>query len=194
MQIISLIYINIMHIVFFDTKKSLIYTYMSYVKTYAKDMNATFVNADVEKLLCDNKIDALISPANSFGDMTGGIDKVYSKMFPNIEKTVKGMISKLGKNCNNRYYLPVGANISVMTGDPKCHFMVVMPTMFLPKNIKDTNCVYNAFYGLLLNYYDKQITLACPGLGTGIGGLSPEESVKQIINAFRDFKTNNPGI
>ena len=104
------------------------------------------------------------------------------------------MIAKLGKNCNGRYYLPVGANITVMTNDPICHFMIVMPTMFLPKSIKDTNSIYNAFYGLLLNYYDKKVTLACPGLGTGIGGLTPEESIKQIINAFRDFKINNPGI
>ncbi len=51
---------------------------------------------DAEKLIEKHNIDVIISPANSFGFMDGGIDKVYMKMFDGIQSTVQNKIEKIG--------------------------------------------------------------------------------------------------
>ncbi|HHJ17281.1 MAG TPA: AraC family transcriptional regulator [Gammaproteobacteria bacterium] len=126
--------------------------------------------------------DTIVSPANSYGYMDGGIDKVYRDHFGiKIEKIVQDAIVKTGKS-----YLPVGSSLMVKTGDEKIPLMIIAPTMFLPEAVKSQNCFYAM--SAILNIYSKSKenikNIYCPGLGTGVGQVDPIESAKEMKAAY----------
>jgi O-acetyl-ADP-ribose deacetylase (regulator of RNase III) len=188
-----------MHIIFFDKSDELIQTYKKILGSYNGKIKLSFIVSDVETFLNDYKVDAIISPANSFGDMTGGIDSVYSKMDKHIETNVKNAIKNLKIVGCYGSYLPVGKNIIVKFDHKNCPrsgeagvrtpsndgpYLICAPTMFIPGNIKGTNNIYTMMCGLLINKFD--MIIACPGLGTGIGKMSFEESAYNILKALND--------
>jgi O-acetyl-ADP-ribose deacetylase (regulator of RNase III) len=178
-------------LIFFDINNDLIKKYKEIINS--KKINLLFVVSDVESLLNKYKFNAIISPANSLGNMNGGIDKVYKKIFPSVEQLVIDKKDKLKMAKSGiGYYIPVGQNIIVAVNHKSCQYVIVAPTMFTPRNIEGTNNIYLAFYGILQKYYDKDIIIACPGLGTGVGGMNQAESATQIMNAINDFCDNNP--
>ena len=176
--------------IFFDTNADLIKEYKKIIKS--KKINILFVIKDINSLLV-NRFDAIISPGNSLCNMNGGIDKVYKKIFPGIEQSLIKLCNSLQlAKSGIGYYIPVGRNIKVPVDHKSCKYIIYAPTMFTPKDINDTNNIYIAFYGILENYYAENIIIVCPGLGTGIGGMSPFESATQIMSAIDDYCYNNP--
>jgi len=126
--------------------------------------------------------DTIVSPANSYGYMDGGIDKVYRDHFGiKIEQTVQNAIIKTGES-----YLPVGSSLIVRTGNSKVPLMIIAPTMFLPEAVKPQNCFYAM--SAILNAYNKNQenikNIYCPGLGTGVGQVEPIESAKEMKAAY----------
>jgi O-acetyl-ADP-ribose deacetylase (regulator of RNase III) len=177
--------------VFFDKDEELIEEYMHVIKS--SKVKTSFIVDDIESLLRKYKFDAIISPANSFGCMSGGIDRTYRSIFPNIERKLILHINQLKlARSNIGYYVPVGNNVIVGTGHRRCDYMIAAPTMFSPRVITGTYNVYLAFYGILQKYYHRDMVIGCPGLGTGIGGLSNADSAIQIMKAIDDYSYNNP--
>ena len=148
---------------------------------------------------------AFISPANSFGGMGAGIDKIYDKfMFPNISEKIISKISQLKTVTyldrsfdsfhiqENKPYLPIGeAIITPLTDYPKYNscYLITAPTMVVPDNIVGTNNPYLAFLACLkiVKKYPNIKTLVCPGLGTGVGEIIGYESARQIYEALYSF-------
>jgi O-acetyl-ADP-ribose deacetylase (regulator of RNase III) len=136
---------------------------------------------------------AFVSPANSFGYMDGGIDRVYSReMFPGVEAKVKETIASLGlvRESLDRPYLPVGSCF-LIEGAPS-RFLIIAPTMLLPRDIRGTKNVFWAMYGILnlLKKLESKVSLAeviCPALGGGIGMVPPEEIARQCKLAYDLF-------
>lgn len=171
-------------------------------RLFNQEDNVVTYTGNVERFHDDHKHNkgiAYVSPANSLGFMDGGIDLIYSQhMFPGIEKQVK--ISILKKNYQNilgRSYLPIGSAMILNTNknqpDSGYHF-IVAPTMWLPQNVEKTNNAYYTFLAVQKSVYLWNLTqpnkinyVVCPGLCTGFGGMSPEESAKQIKKAFNDW-------
>ncbi|MEE9491934.1 MAG: macro domain-containing protein [Gammaproteobacteria bacterium] len=154
-----------------------------------------FDTPDVEILqgnILDFAEDTIVSPANSYGYMDGGIDKVYRDHFGiEIEKTVQNAIKKTGKQ-----FLPVGSALIVKTHDARVPHMIIAPTMFLPEPVKPKNCFFAM--SAILNIYTKHHTtiqnIYCPGLGTGIGQVEPLDSAKEMKAAYIQWqKTTNNG-
>jgi O-acetyl-ADP-ribose deacetylase (regulator of RNase III) len=173
-------------IAFFDTNKELIKTYQQIIKS--DKVKLFFINDNVESMLKTYKFDAIVSPANSFGNMNGGIDRVYKKIFNNVEKDLTGEINKLKlAESGIGYYIPIGKNIVVKVNHKGCSYMISAPTMFVPKDINGTKNVYLAFYGIMERCYGKDLSVACPGLGTSIGAMSYVESAQQINQAINDY-------
>ena len=178
-------------LLFFDENKEHIETYRKILGNIL-EKNLIFECIKFEDLIASQKIQIVVSPANSYLSMTGGIDKVYTDMFPGIEdklraKTVEKAYAKSGvvyKGTN--FILPVGKAIICETGNSKCHFVMASPTMTTPKDINGTNNVYLCMKAILkkLSLINVCITIACPCLGTGIGNLSAKESAKQIKKAL----------
>lgn len=98
-------------------------------------------------------------------------------------------------------YLPIGSCLVVDgTSDNPTQKLLVAPTMNMPSYVKGTQNPYYAFLGILkavsrynLGVDDKgqKITkILCPGLATGVGGFTFEESATQIYQAFTEFVTH----
>jgi O-acetyl-ADP-ribose deacetylase (regulator of RNase III) len=97
------------------------------MRLHLVDLNIEFVQwwkkAFVEhpevKILCDNILKVaytcMVSPANSFGFMDGGIDYEYHRYFgADIQVTVQEAIARRSEGM-----LPVGASLLVATGETK---------------------------------------------------------------------------
>ncbi|MBE9214550.1 macro domain-containing protein [Plectonema cf. radiosum LEGE 06105] len=134
--------------------------------------------------------DCLVSPANSFGIMDGGMDAAIIKFFGSKlqDKVQQGILSDyLGEQ-------PVGTSMIVETGNLKHPFLAHTPTMRVPMSIAGTDVPYVAMWAMLLavrrhnQLSDHQInTVACPGLGTGIGKVPYHQAARQMALAYDNF-------
>jgi O-acetyl-ADP-ribose deacetylase (regulator of RNase III) len=144
----------------------------------------------------DVDCDAVVSPANSFGFMDGGIDSWYRWRFGDgIQDSVRMAIL--------RYWhgeLPVGTAEIVETHDDEVPFLVAAPTMRVPMILgEDSINPYLAmravimlirrekfregkFQGEDINSHVKKI--ASPGLGTGVGKVPAAMAAHQIREAI----------
>lgn len=138
-----------------------------------------------------------VSPANSYGFMDGGIDDLYTEMFSNIQDKVMQKIGESMITCKLHSFsdmpaLPIGSAVMVNIDGTKQNrrFLIAAPTMVTPGQIIGTRNVYYAFLAIL-NLLDKtdgtDITVAIPGMGTGIGKLTANESAEQIAEACLTF-------
>lgn len=162
----------------------------------------TTYTGDIRNLSSDNM--AYISPANSWLFFSGGVDYIYSKMFPTIQGSAQRDVTKYKYTTENgRHYLPVGSAMIVPVFHEglvvKNNYVIASPTMYVPSDIRYTRNVYYSFYATLavIDKYNKSVdenisikTVVCPGLGTGCGAMSFKESATQIKEAFYDFITN----
>jgi O-acetyl-ADP-ribose deacetylase (regulator of RNase III) len=132
--------------------------------------------------------DAMVSPANSFGIMDGGLDlAIRSALGANIQGDVQRVILE-----RHHGEIPVGAAEVIPTGHPRWPHLVVAPTMRVPENIAQTVNAYLAFRATLLavllhNADDGATpirTLLVPGLGTGIGAMDARRCAAQMRLAF----------
>ena len=131
--------------------------------------------------------DAIVSPANSFGFMDGGIDLIYSRRFGS------GLQQRLRELLAERYSgeLPVGCAVVVPTGDPQIPYCISAPTMRVPMNVSGTVNAYLAFRAALLaaerhnrGAERKFESLLCPGLGTAVGRMPCDRAARQMRAAW----------
>jgi O-acetyl-ADP-ribose deacetylase (regulator of RNase III) len=128
----------------------------------------------------DVACDAMVSPANSFGFMRGGIDALYAKRFDGIEARVRSAISI-------RYAgeMPVGRALMVETGDAQVRWLISAPTMRSPTILPpDTDNPRRAITAALRIAEGQIETIAFPGMGTGVGGVAPEACARQAREAI----------
>jgi O-acetyl-ADP-ribose deacetylase (regulator of RNase III) len=179
--------IKLPHILFFDYDKSKINKYLDILGGIN---NTSFHHGELKNIMMKYNVKGLISPANSYGIMTGGIDKEIVKLYPEVQKNVINKINSLNyKDSIGKKYIPVGSCEIVVLDSHNNSLLLIAPTMFLPKNICYTDNVYNAFKAILnkLRNMDDKLIICCRCLGTGIGGMSPEESATQILKAIIEF-------
>ncbi|XWV26951.1 macro domain containing protein [Tupanvirus soda lake] len=182
------------NITFFDSDLENIETYKKILNDTIINNNLSFENSNFEDMLGRTKMHIAISPANSRLSMTGGIDKLYSDLFPNVENSLRNkMIEKKYATSDieykgTNYILPIGKIVIAETGDKRCYFIMASPTMDMPRDISGSNNVYLCMKSVLkkLLLIKEPIIVACPCLGTGIGNMSAEESAQQIKKAIED--------
>lgn len=147
------------------------------------------VEIRVEDILA-SRADAILSPANSFGFMDGGIDLAYREFFGlSIETRLQQRIAQ-----EHDGELPVGQAVVLDTGHGTIPYLVSAPTMRVPGDIRSTVNAYLAFRGALLairqhntsSSADSQISsLLAPALCTGVGMMSDERAARQMAAAYR---------
>src|SRR5262245_3608422 len=82
----------------------------------------------------DAPADAVVSPANCFGFMDGGIDRVYIARFGRqLETSLREIIRRDWDG-----ELPVGLAVLVETGDPHVPYLISAPTMRAPVSVAQT--------------------------------------------------------
>ncbi len=128
---------------------------------------------------------AIVSPANGYGIMDGGIDLLYLQYFGmQVQERVLDAISGRAEG-----YLPVGASIVVKTSHPKIQYMVVSPTMLVPEPVPPANSFFAMSATLRAASRNPGIThLYSPGLGTGTGRILPDLAASEMANAYGKWK------
>ncbi len=146
-----------------------------------------------EGSIFDFPADAIVSPANSFGFMNGGIDFVISKNLGwHIEK-------KLQKVIREKYFgeLLVGQAEIIATDHTLFPYLISAPTMRTPMTIHRTPNVYLCMKAILnlVKYgkfedgtpiHQKVKSIALSGLGTGVGQVAPLVCARQMRIAWED--------
>lgn len=144
----------------------------------------------------DIACDAVVSPANSFGFMDGGIDLLYTQHFGwHVQDRVQEAIRE-----EHHGELLVGAAEIVETDQADLPFLIAAPTMRVPTILPgDTVSPYLAARAALLlikhgtfthgTYAGEKIadyvdTIAFPGLGTGVGRVGPNACARQMRAAI----------
>jgi O-acetyl-ADP-ribose deacetylase (regulator of RNase III) len=124
---------------------------------------------------------AMVSPANSFGIMDGGLDAAIRDVlgFP-VQQRVQRVIVE-----QHHGELPVGSAEIVDTDDARWPNLVIAPTMRVPEVIGQTLNAYLAFRAALLACKRAGIeSVVCCGLGTGIGAMEPQRAAVQMRMAL----------
>ena len=135
--------------------------------------------------------DCIVTAGNSFGLMDAGMDLAVVRYFgrhvmENIQKKI--LDDFLGEQ-------PVGTCIIVHTNHALHPFVAHAPTMRVPMNIQGSDHVYLALWASFIAVHQhnrsesrKIETFACPGLGTGTGGMDAIEASLQLRLAYEHFQ------
>jgi O-acetyl-ADP-ribose deacetylase (regulator of RNase III) len=137
--------------------------------------------------ILEGSADAIVSPANSFGYMDGGIDLIYLHRFGWELQT--RLQTHLGDEHDGE--LPVGQATIIETFDATIPFLVSAPTMRIPANVSNTVNAYLAFRAAIraVKLHNREApmkirSVLCPGLCTAIGRMSPDLCARQMAAAY----------
>ncbi len=141
--------------------------------------NVTFSMGDI----FTQTTDAIVSPANSFGFMDGGIDLIYRQYFG------RALEARLQQQICQKHFgeLPVGQAIVIETQHPAIPWLICAPTMRIPSPIQQTVNVYLAFRAALIaaiQHPDPITSILVPGLGTGVGHVTAHHAARQMRIAY----------
>lgn len=171
-----------MRLQFRDTNKSVI-----------EALKITF--ADLAEYECgdifSSPVDAVISPANSFGWMDGGIDAIYVRRMGQIVETrLKEAISRLPFG-----ELLIGQALMIETDSVLAQRMIAAPTMRVPRPTTAENVFLAARAAFSCALSNKLGTVACPGLGTFSGRVSPNDAAHAMRKGYdgADGRQRNKG-
>jgi O-acetyl-ADP-ribose deacetylase (regulator of RNase III) len=146
----------------------------------------------------DVECDAVVSPANSFGFMDGGIDALYTDKFGSVVQ------DRLRRAILARHHgeLLIGCAEIVETDHPRIPYLIAAPTMRVPMVLGfDTINPYLATravfllvrYGLFPDgvFVGEKLAehiqvIAFPGMGTGVGRVPVEIAARQVRAAIDD--------
>ncbi len=167
-------------------------------KRFCGDLpDVTIHPGSILKVACD----AVVSPANSFGFMDGGIDMLYSMHFGwQVQERLQRLIIE-----RHHGELLVGTAEIVETDDDRIPYLIAAPTMRVPMILRDSVNPYLAARAVLLKVKyglmpggaeegrpvsDFVDHIAFPGLGTGVGQVDPDTCARQMRAAIEDVLLN----
>lgn len=157
-------------------------------RSFAEQENVEIVEGDI----CAMTVDAIVSPANSFGFMDAGLDLQLSERFgPHLQEELQRLIKARPVK-----ELLVGEAIILPTGDEKIPWLISAPTMRVPMHLRQSVNAYLAMKAILsaaLKHGEtpKIGTVAIPGLGTGNGCLPAEVAAEQMFQAYLEIGAGN---
>jgi O-acetyl-ADP-ribose deacetylase (regulator of RNase III) len=131
-----------------------------------------------KKSLLDLKVDAIVNPANSKGEMGGGVAGAIKKQGG----------AQIEKEAMAQAPIAIGEAILTTAGKLACKYVIHSPTMEKPAEKTTAEKVFRAAAAAIELAKKKGIkSLAFPGMGTGVGRLTPEASAKSMVDAIRNF-------
>lgn len=142
------------------------------IRRIYKTVNMTVLTGDIT----EQKVDAIVNPANSLMIMGGG---------------VAGAIKRAGgKEIEDEAIkhapVAVGKAIAIGAGRLGARYVIHAPTMDMPAMRINKRNVQSAVGGALECARQLRIeNIGFPGMGTGVGGLSLEEAARTMISEIR---------
>lgn len=154
-------------------------------KEFHKCENVTVQEADIIEVAET----CIVSPANSYGYMDGGIDLIYTEYFgPSLQLRLQQQITEAHNGL-----LPVGSALILKTGDKRIPYMISAPTMEFPHSIPSSNVFFSMSSILKIALKNKTLIdkIFCPGLGTGVGHVDPFDAAREMRKAYNKIFENN---
>jgi len=138
-------------------------------------MKVTIVKGDITEA----KAEAIVNPANSYGRMGGGVAGV--------------ILRKGGKEIENEAIkkgpIPIGKAVLTGAGSLSCTYVIHAPTMKQPAQLTTAEKVKKATEAALVCAEENDIkSIAFPGMGTGVGGVKPDDAAKAMLDAIESFQ------
>lgn len=142
----------------------------------------------IEGDLCEQECDAIVSPANSFGFMDGGVDYAISEHLGwHVQDRLQEMIKQLSEG-----ELLIGKALIVETDHASFPYLISAPTMRVPMsfNIATSLNAYLAMKAILIvaREHPHIQTVAIPGLCTGTGRMPEPTAAHQMFEAFKEIE------
>ena len=130
---------------------------------------------DLTQIRCD----AIVNPANSFGYMGGGVAGAIKRVGGN----------EIERDAVSKAPIPVGKAVVTTAGILPCKYVIHAPTMKEPAikiDVENVKLATKAAFetGLKL----KLKSIAIPGMGTGVGAVSPDDAAKAITSIAKEFE------
>ncbi|OJJ17005.1 Appr-1-p processing protein [marine bacterium AO1-C] len=150
---------------------------------FGEEENVKILEGDLTSVTCD----AIVSPANSFGFMDGGVDYAISmRLGWELQSTLQKIIQDLPEG-----ELIVGKALILETGDDLIPYLVSSPTMRVPMsfNISTSVNAYLAMKATLIETknHPKINFVAIPGFCTGVGKMHPQIAARQMYQAYKEI-------
>jgi O-acetyl-ADP-ribose deacetylase (regulator of RNase III) len=159
----------------------------AWINDFAGCTNVTILNGNLLETECD----AIVSPANSFGFMDGGLDLHISEKFGwHLQDELQAKIASLDEK-----ELLIGKSITLATGNEKIPYLISAPTMRVPMsfNIATSVNAYLAMKAILIACKNNETikTVAIPGLATGCGRMPFHIASNQMFLAYDEIINGN---
>jgi len=129
--------------------------------------------------ITEEDCDAIVNPANSLGIMGGGVALAIKK---------KGG-EEIEKEARAKAPIKLGQAIATKAGKLKCKYVIHSPTMEKPAQkipLENVRIATRAALDLAKKLNLRSVAL--PGMGTGVGGISYEDAAKVMVEECRKFK------
>lgn len=150
---------------------------------FGAEENVTILEGDLTEVSCD----AIVSPANSFGFMDGGVDYAISiRLGWDLQFELQQQIKNLPEG-----ELLVGKALIIETGDELIPYLVSAPTMRVPMNYNISTSI-NAYLAMKATLIEtkghaKIEYVAIPGFCTGVGKMQPQIAARQMYQAYQEI-------
>ena len=134
----------------------------------------------LEHFIASNKVDCIVSPANSYGLMDGGFDLAITTVFgEDLQKRVQEYIIK-----NYKGEQPVATSFIIDTGKDNIK-LIHTPTMRVPFPVKDPMIVYQCMRTTLMTALDNNIEKpVIPAFCGEYGNVNPKVIAKLMYEAY----------
>ena len=150
---------------------------------FAGEPSVKIIKGDIKDVSCDT----IVSPANSFGFMDGGIDYAISeKLGWSLQEELQKQIRALPMR-----ELLIGQTLVLETGSEEIPYLISAPTMRVPMsfNIASSVNAYLAMKAIMLavTSHPQMKKVAIPGLCTGVGRMPYKISAIQMYRAYQEI-------
>lgn len=121
------------------------------------------------------QVDAIVNPANSHGFMGGGV--AYAIKRSGGQEIEDEAVAAAPT--------PVGEAVATTSGKLACQHVIHAPTMTEPTQLTDAGNVRAAVKAALAKAAELNLSsLAFPGMGCGVGGLSKREAAQAMVETI----------
>jgi len=143
--------------------------------TEVGEINVKVRQGDITVLFAD----AVINPANTQGMMGGGVAEAI--------KQIGG--DEIEKQAVSKAPIDIGTAISTTAGKLPNLYVIHAPTVDTPGGASSPDMIKSAVTGALQEAERLECeTLAMPGMGTGVGGVSPKDAAQAMLEAIKDHE------
>ena len=169
-----------MHYLLIDKNPAIVAAWETYFKD---EEHVKTLEGDLTNVSCD----AIVSPANSFGFMDGGVDYAISlRLGWELQFELQKRIKALPEG-----ELLVGKAMVLETGDELIPYLISAPTMRVPMNFNIATSI-NAYLAMKATLIEAIAHpgieyVAIPGFCTGVGRMNPEIAARQMYQAFKEI-------